>query len=372
MGAQGSSGRVTMVDVARALGVSTTTVSNAFSRPDQLSAALREQILDTAGRLGYAGPDPTARSLRSGRSGVLGVVFTERLSWAFAEPSAVDFLEGLTRAAETAGTGVLLLPGAREDADPARRSTEQLARAVEGAAVDGFVVYSIAATDAAGEAVAARRLPAIVVDSPAPADVTVDDEAGARAAMRHVLDLGHRRVGVLSFRVLPDGFCGLVDADRRRRSPFAVTAARFAGYRGALVEVSRALAGVPDWDDVPLHEVGNHVGPAAAVGARALLDAHPDLTAVVATSDFLALAVLEVARERELRVPEDLSVVGFDDIAFAAVSDPALTTVHQPSHEKGERAGTALLAWLGGRRPERVVLPTRLVLRASTAPPASG
>ena len=364
--------RVTMVDVAEAVGVSTTTVSNAFNRPDQLSDALRTEILATAARLGYAGPDPTARSLRSGRSGVLGVVFTERLSFAFAEPSAVAFLEGVTRAAEAVGVGVLLLPGATEDdEDPTRRSTRGLVEAVVRAAVDGFIVYSIAASDPALEAVRRRGLPTVVVDSPGPPDVTVDDVAGAEAAMRHLLELGHRRLAVLSFRVATDGRHGPVDVQRRRASPYAVTRARFAGYEQALAAARRDDPTVPAWDEVPVHEVGGHAAPgAAAAGARALLDAHADATAVVATGDFLALALLDAAAARGRRIPGQLSVVGFDDVPLAATATPPLTTVHQPSRAKGELAGRALLRALEEDAPAPTLLPTRLVVRGSTAPPS--
>lgn len=359
--------RVTMRDVATSLGVSTTTVSNAFSRPDQLSVELRERVLDHARELGYGGPDPTARGLRTGRTWTVGVVFTERLSFAFAEPTTVTFLEGLARQLEQAGLGVLLLPATRTDGV----NDEPAAGAVARAAVDGFVLYSVAAD--APEALAATRSgrPTVVVDSPAPADVTVDDASGAAAVMRHVLDLGHRDLAVLSFRVGTDGRSGLADADRRASTPFAVTAARFEGFERALDAARSSDPDVPRWRDVAVYEVGaHHDDDAMRHGVEVLLARRPQPTALVATGDFLAVEALTVAADLGIDVPTELSVTGFDDMSLASLTSPALTTVAQPSRAKGMAAGRRLLELLAGRAPVGpVVLDTDLVVRESTAPP---
>src|SRR3954470_20929146 len=131
--------RATLASLAAELKVSRTTISNAYNRPDQLSADLRERVLDTARRLGYAGPDPVARSLRTRRAGAIGLIFTETLSYAFRDPAAVAFLEGLGLACESAGAGLLLVPAAPGDATGAG--------VVHRAAVDGFVVYSMPRDD---------------------------------------------------------------------------------------------------------------------------------------------------------------------------------------------------------------------------------
>ena len=355
----------TMTDVARALGVSVSTVSNAYNRPDQLSAERRRAVLDTARRLGYVGPDPRAASLRRGRSAAVGLVFTERLSFAFAEPSATAFLQGLTAVLEAEGLSLLLLPGV-VDEQP-ERDSHPLARAVSTAAVDAFVVYSVAVADPAGRAARERGLPTVVVDGPAPVDVTVDDRGGSRAAVEHLLGLGHRHLAVLSFRVAPDGYRGPVDVRRRDRTDFTVSAERFAGIRDAL---AAAPTGTTSWAQLPIHEVAGHVDDdAARVAARRLLDAHPEVTGVLCTGDFLALAVLDVAGELGFDVPGGLSVVGFDDVPLAAPR--GLTTVHQPAVEKGRSTGELLLRRLVGTDQagdDPVVLPTELVVRSSTGP----
>jgi len=122
----------TLASLAAELGISRTTVSNAYNRPDQLSPQLRMRVMDTARRLGYPGPDPVARSLRTRKAGAIGLLLTERLSYAFRDPGAVSFLEGLTLECDQARIGLLLVP-ARPDSDDVL--------AVSSASVDGFVVY---------------------------------------------------------------------------------------------------------------------------------------------------------------------------------------------------------------------------------------
>ena len=138
--------------------MSASTVSNAYNRPDQLSPALRERVFETARRLGYGGPDPAARSLRSRRAGAIGVLYADRLSYAFADPAAVMFMQGVSVATEEAGLGMLLVPGSpRQARDP---------EVVGGAVVDGFIVYCLAEEDPLSNAALERRLPTVLVDQP--------------------------------------------------------------------------------------------------------------------------------------------------------------------------------------------------------------
>ncbi|ANY07087.1 LacI family DNA-binding transcriptional regulator [Pseudonocardia sp. HH130630-07] len=342
----------TLASLAAELGVSRTTVSNAYNRPDQLSAPLRERVLEAARRLGYPGPDPVARSLRTRRAGAVGLLLTEALSYAFRDPGATGFLEGLALACEKAGTGLLLIPVSPENSD---------VDAVYQAGVDGFVVYSVSEDDPHFKAVLQRPVPTVVCDQPADVEgvdrVCVDDRAGTLALGRHLVELGHRRVGVLCMR-LGTRHDGPADPARQEASSYSVQRERLAGLREAFAE-----AGV-DWADVPVIERYEHTLEAGADGARALLDAHPRTTAVVCTSDILALGALDAARGRGLRVPEDLSVAGFDGVPDAARA--GLTTVRQPFRAKGLEAGRLLLERGERNSPERVVLPTELVVGHTT------
>ena len=192
-------GKVTLQTVADAVGVSRMTVSNAFSRPDQLSASLRERILRAARDLGYAGPDPSARALARGSTGAVGVVLTDSLAYPFTDEVAMSFLGAIARELKPTGLALTLLSGVEtEDRVPAR-----------DVPMDGALVYSCDPRSAAVEWLSKRGVPMVFVDQ-APAagipSVNVDDRGGARAAAQHLVDLGHRRIGlVVSVAVGPYG-----------------------------------------------------------------------------------------------------------------------------------------------------------------------
>jgi DNA-binding LacI/PurR family transcriptional regulator len=346
----------TLASLAAELGISRTTVSNAYNRPDQLSPQLRERILEAARRLGYPGPDPVARSLRTRKAGAIGLIFTEGLSYAFRDPAAVAFLEGLGLACEAGGSGLLMVPAKPGSADP---------QLVYGAAVDGFVVYSMPAGDPHVTAVLERPVPSVIVDQPVGETgvdfVGLDDRGAARELGRYVGALGHRRVGVVANRLGTDRNDGPADLDRQLRCPYAVVRARLEGFAEGLAE-----HGV-DWATVPVEERFDNTQEAGAAAAVALLDRHPELTALACTTDVVALAALTVARQLGLWVPDELTVTGFDDVPEA--EEVGLTTVRQPMLEKGRVAGQLLLD--EGERPaaRHVLLPTELVIRNSSGPP---
>jgi DNA-binding LacI/PurR family transcriptional regulator len=346
----------TLASLAAELGISRTTVSNAYNRPDQLSPQLRQRILEAARRLGYPGPDPVARSLRTRKAGAIGLIFTEGLSYAFRDPAAVAFLEGLGLACEAGGSGLLMVPAAPGD------STAAL---VYGAAVDGFVVYSMPAGDPYVSAVLERPVPSVVVDQPVGLSavdfVGLDDRGAAAQLGRHLGQLGHRRVGVVANRLGTDRNDGPADLARQRRCPYAVVKARLDGLADGLAE-----SGV-DWADVPVEERFDNSSAAGEAGAIALLDRRPDLTALACSTDVFALATLAAAGRRGLRAPRDLSVTGFDDVPEAAAV--SLTTIRQPMLEKGRVAGQLLLDESERPAARHLLLPTTLLVRNSTGPP---
>jgi DNA-binding LacI/PurR family transcriptional regulator len=349
--------RRTLTQVAEEAGVSPMTVSNAFNRPDQLSGGVRAHVLETARRLGYAGPDPVARGLRSGRVGAIGVIYDTRLSYALRDPAAAGFLGGICERAESDQLGLLLVPGTvpgQRDADPVR-----------AAMVDGFIIYSVADGDPLFAAVLDRGLPAVVVDQPRFPGlpfVGVDDRAAVAAAATHALELRHRRLAVLTFALAPDGRSGIADAARQASAAYAVTRARLAGYAQAV-----AAAGLR-WADVPVYECPGSSRALGRAGADALLAASPPPTAILATSDELAIGALAAAHARRLDVPGELSVIGFDDTPAAADAHPPLTTIHQDHEDKGRRACGQLLDRLGGApASDSSLVAHRLVVRATAA-----
>lgn len=350
-------GRVTLQTIADRVGVSRMTVSNAFSRPDQLSATLRERILAVAEELGYVGPDPTARALASGTAGTVGLLLSETLTYALTDEIAVAFLAGI--ADELAPTGLaltLLSTEGQNGVVPAR-----------DVAIDGALVYSCDPDSTSVGWLMRRHLPLVFVDqAPAPgiASVNVDDRAGARAAATHLIELGHRRVGVVTSGLR--GEYGLLD------SPLDSTAVH--------TERQRLLGWLDALDDAGVEPTvvrQPHIAPfdLGYAAAQTLLGIQPAPTAILCFSDAIAIGVIRAINDAGLHVPEDISVVGFDDNPLARTSAPALTTVRQDVGEKGRAAIAALMSAIDraksrpGGRGRHLVLPTELVVRDSTAAP---
>ncbi|MFC6092078.1 LacI family DNA-binding transcriptional regulator [Saccharothrix lopnurensis] len=339
----------TLDTVASAVGVSRATVSNAYNRPDQLSAALRERILAAAASLGYGGPDPVARSLATRHSAAVGFMLGQQLSTSFSDPALSIVLDGLASTVDGHDHCLVLMPG--NDRGGPRPETVARAQA------DVVVAYSLPDDAPALAAVRARGLPMVVIDQPVLPDtarVEVDDLGGARLAAEALRDLGHRRFGVLTFALRPDGHSGPVSAERLTAAPFRVTRDRLHGY----LEVAGPQ---------PIWECARSSREPGREGARELLSASPRPTALLCASDELAFGALQAVRDLGLRVPDDVSVVGFDDVPAAAHADPPLTTVRQPLTEKGRRAGELALRLLDGARPSGPTrLPVSLVAREST------
>ena len=337
---------VTLATVADAVGVSRMTVSNAYNRPDQLSPELRERVLAAAQTLGYSGPNPVARTLSRGETGSIGLVLDYPLTVAFTDPASVQFLHGVAAGCELEGLGLSLVP----------RIERGGAALVQKALVDGFVVYCVAPQDSRMDAIRSRRLPYVRVDfdpDPGLIDVNIDDEGAARSVAEHLAALGHRRFGIALPHDVPDAFAP--DAVY----PNHVGTSRLAGWRAGL-----EAAGI-DWSRVPVAGGPGKMRETGRIAGGRLLDRAERPTAIIALSDLLALGVMDAAAERGIAIPAELSVAGFDDVPEAAAATPPLTTIRQPHRSKGSEAVRLLLEGPGA---ESVLLPTELVVRASTAP----
>lgn len=368
-----SARRGTLASIAAELGVSRTTVSNAYNRPDQLSPELRDKILRTAQRLGYPGPDPTARSLRTRRAGAIGVLLTEELTYAFEDQASLEFMSGVSVACGNMDVSMLLIPaGAEEVASDKKETTNKAATLINQASVDGFVVYSVAKDDPFLAAVINRNLPTVICDQPADENglnfVGIDDKQAIQPVVRELIDAGHRRIGILCIRLDREPNNGPVSAERLENAAMHVQRSRIEGALEVLAE-----AGVVR-DDVPIIE--RHINDAAnnRSAAEELLDSHPDITAVVCTVDNMALAVAGLASDRGWSIPEQLSVTGFDGIPKAV--DLGITTVRQPSKDKGLTSGN-VLASLIKDGPDadgagRILLETSVVKGASIGAPREG
>ncbi|MEO8265665.1 MAG: LacI family DNA-binding transcriptional regulator [Ilumatobacteraceae bacterium] len=348
--------RVTLQTIADRVGVSRMTVSNAFSRPNQLSSELRDRILSAAEELGYAGPDPSARALARGTAGAVGVLLTDVLQDAFADEVATTFLGAIAEELGPTGLALTLLSASPQgNTIPAR-----------DVPMDGALVYSCNTQSDAVEWLKRRKLPLVFVDQatvPGFASVNIDDRSGAHAAAQHLVDLGHRRVDII--------IANLAGPARIVHDPIATTTnhvvkQRLLGWLAAL-----NAAGI---EPTVVQEAYESDGPSNEA-AELLLDQAEPPTAILCFSDVIAYGVVHAAQARGLTVPDDLSVVGFDDNPLAKRMRPALTTVRQDVAAKGHAAAAALTAAIErGRagtaaRVRHVLLPTELIVRDSTAKP---
>lgn len=328
-----ASGRVTIGDVARTAGVSVATVSKVindrYGVAPETSARVHEVIAD----LGYES-SIVARSLRSRRTNVIGILVAEF------EPFSTELLKGISEAVEDTGYELLAYSGGLRRDDRVGWEQRYLSR-LAGTLIDGAILVTPTVVAPSG------TVPVVAVDphrgpSGAPT-VDSDNLAGARAATEHLLALGHRRIAFLGGR--PD-----LESARLREQ----------GYREALEDAGIAV-------DPALMRVGGYRPDLADSPAHELLSLPDRPSAVFAANDLSAIRTMEVATELGLRVPDDVSVVGFDNVPESVLASPPLTTVSQPIHEMGAAALRMVVDLLEGRpRDAHLRLPTDLVIRAST------
>lgn len=330
-----SSGRPTISDVAREAGVSVPTVSKVVNGRYGVAAATSKRVLDVVEALGYE-TSLVASSLRRQRTNVIGILVAEFESF------SVELLKGASSAAAKAGYELLAYSGrgaGNSQVGWERRSLSRLA----GTLIDGAIIVTPTVL------IPTTSIPVVAIDphtgQGGPSTIDSDNFGGARVATQHLIDLGHRRI-----------------AHMRGRSDLASAQLREDGYRESLAE-----AGIPF--DPALVLDGGYQTAQSAEAARSLLTREDRPTAVFAANDMSALGVLQVALELGLRVPDDLSVIGFDDIPEASSSTPPLTTLAQPLQDLGAQALQMLVELLAGNEvPSRVHLPAELVVRGSTGP----
>jgi LacI family transcriptional regulator len=330
-----------IADVAALARVSPATVSRVLNGAVTVDPILRARVEDAVALLDYR-PDRIARSLRRGAAATIGVILSD-----IQNPFFTALVRGVEQVAGQAGRLVMLC---NSDGDPSRE--RRYGEALLAERVAGVV---IASADPAGGTVGALTragMPVVVVDrrsgNAAVDAVFVDNRAGAMAAVEHLVGLGHRRLGVIS---------GPLE--------FSVAAERHAGFLAALD--ARGLE-----HDPALARVGDFRQTSGFAAMQSLLECDRGLQAVFVASDLMTLGALAAIHEAGLAIPGDVSVVGFDDMPWAASLNPPLTTVAQPAVEMGVVAARVLLDRLDDAAdiaPRRIVLQPRLVVRASTAPP---
>lgn len=343
----------TLAAVAALAGVSVSTASLAFSGSGPVSAQTRDRVLAAAEQLQYGGPDPRARSLRQGRSGVIAVVLEETVLQAFRDPVKIAFLDGIAQELAGSGRALLLVPDVGDG--PAT---------LESASMDAVVLLGCS-PHVSRSITAVRRRPIPIVSlgsTPFPdvLSVTLDDRAATVTLARHLRSLGHHRVAVVA----------LPFEETRRRGPLtprwestatiSTPIDRLAGARDVFPDLTVAVA------------AGSLVDEGLLAGRQLLtLPVGRRPTAVIAQSDLLAAGVIRAAQELGLAVPAELSVVGFDGIRLDNVIAHDLTTMVQPAAEQGATAGRMVLEMLTDGQPQAACFTSVFHLGNTTGPPAN-
>jgi alanine racemase len=340
--------RPNIKDIAEKAGVSKTAVSFAFNNPKRLSVATLQKILKIAEEIGYS-PDPVARSMSTGITGTIGLLLPQPISEIIRNPSIPEFIEGIGEICNEANLSLMLVP-------PLKGSMQ---RAIVNAAVDGFLTLGLEEFKATMVVLRQRGVPFVTVDSD-PIDgtpaVNIDDEDGACKVMKHVLESGHRQITILAIRSGKLGHYQEYAGALRHRVD---------GYLTALAESGLTIDGRHvRLIECPSTEEGGETAFRAAWKNRH----HPSV--IVAMSDIIAIGALKAAQSNGVKVPDELSIVGFDDIPLAALVHPALTTVAQPLNLKGSLAAKMLVDTINRKiDPVHHLLPTSLVVRDSVVPP---
>ena len=337
-GGKGWSGTVTLNDVARASGVHPSTVSRALdpSQHSRVRAETRQRIIEVADSLGYR-PDLVARSLQSGRTGTVGVILAD-LGNTFVTP----LVHGIAASLESAQA----LPTIAETQDDHARMRNILDHMLSRR-VDGIIAVAARAADQEALEAAAKVVPVVLASRPLEdtslAIITHDDREGGRLVAEHLYQLGHQTVAQLQG---PDD---VLNFPRRAEGFRAVAAAR-----------GMSEATIDDCAERPAADEGERL-------MELLLDNSPQLpTAVFAHNDLMALGALSALRQRSLRVPEDISLVGFNDLPFVRHLTPPLSTVRMRILDLGKAAGDTVVRMLAGEDPTNTTLGVSLIPRGSS------
>ena len=341
--------RPNLAAVAALAGVSASTASLAFSGAGPVSDATKAKVLAAAATLNYAGPDPRGQSLRRGRSGIVGVVLEDSVSDAFRDPMNIAVLDGIADAIGVAGAALLLLTENAEGPSSFR-----------SVPIDAVVLIGCSTRLADAVHVFSQRGVPIVGIETEPMEqvlpVDLDNRDGSRRLADHLHELGHDRVTMVTLPIDAPHARGWLTPEWEARSEGYTASQRILGVREVYPEAAGYVTAASTVDE-------------GALAAVEVLSGPNRPTAIVAQSDLLAVGVIRGAQELGLRVPEDLSVVGYDGVRLDGIAPIDLTTMVQPAFDKGRAAGEGVLGLLSGSAPTRRLFASEFHRGATTAPP---
>lgn len=347
--------RITIEDVAETAGVSRQTVSRVLNDRADVAEATRARVQAAMQELGYS-PSLAAQSLPQQQTNIMGLVIPYSPTYLFSDPHLLGFICGVDQVAHRRGYN-LLLSTAQDDGSTGLADTYGLSafkRLIRSRYVDGAIVVETLNSREGIVTLQQRGYPVVILgygtDVPQPYAVHSDDRGGARLAIMHLLSLGHQRIGIIS----------------GGQQTLAAMEERLAGCRQALNDHGLTL-------DPTMVAYGD-LTPESGAAAAAQLFEHPTPpTAIFALNDRMAMGAMRHLQQRGLQVPEQVSVIGFDDIPLTNMCHPPLTTVRQPALEMGQQAARLLLELVenGITLSQAIVLPTELIVRGSTGPSPS-
>lgn len=330
----------TLQDVARCAGVSAATVSKVLSNTPYFTEETRNKVLTAAQELDYL-PNLAARALSSGKSHIITVVFPYVYDAIFEDPLVMSILEGIESECNAHGYNLLLSTPRLNENGP----DDHYHQLMSSGYVDGVITIDNVPIASVAQVAVRRKIPVVVAGyHPAEYWVRTDDQQGGRLLMEHILGLGHRDIGLI--RVLPE-------------INFAVDQ-RVGGLR-----IAAHTAGL-DFDTIP-KATGNYSSESGAKATRELLTRYPHITAILCMNDRMAMGAVRQAHKMGRRVPDNLSIAGYDDIPSAEIFSPPLTTINQQASILGRTAAQMLFDILNGKQPTPITLPVRLIHRSSTA-----
>ncbi len=340
--------KISQKEIAKILGVSPATISNAYNQPHQLSSSLRERILSECKRLGYHGPNAAASMLRKGKTGNICVVLSDSLSYSFSDPVANLFLEGVADILAQNHLNLLLIPG--NDANSPQTNMEGFA--------DGFIFYGSPRDPEIFDRIASLDKPTIIVDFDHEpyGSVNVDNYEGAYNLTQSIIGK-ETEIAVLGLRLIETDRVCRITPDELLSESESISRRRLQGYLQAASDAGREIPVDRIWT-IPFN-----FPQYAEMAAREVLAYHPRPRLILCMSDLIALTMVRAALKAGLRIPEDIRIAGFDGIAEAESYHPAVTTVYQQCLEKGHVAAQRLI---DGKLEEKSILETQVILRETT------
>ena len=327
-------------DVAKKAGVSTATVSKVLSNTPYFTEETRDRVMIAVRELGYM-PNLAGRALSSGKTNIVAVVFPYIYDPIFKDPLVMQILEGIEAQCTSEKYNILLSTPrvSAEEIDP------HYIQLIQSGYIDGLIAIDNVPINSVAVPAIERNIPTVIIGyTDEQYSVRSDDLGGAKLLMQHILELGHRNIGIIT-----------VPQDTN----FALNQ-RMVGIQQVAEEAGMCFT------DIPV-SYGNYSTSSGVKAAKILLEDHPNLTAIICLNDRMALGAMQQAYQMGRHVPNDLTVVGYDNISAASMALPPLTTVDQHALKLGQVASKMLFSIFEGAMPDSVVVPANLVTRGSSA-----